>query len=615
MFSRFHTRVGRIVGLLPRAAWWIVLGAMAIVWLVSSCADDRSDSTAEVIDRSDSTAEVIDRSDSTAVVIDSDGAFDDLKAILFLLERPDVDILALTMSGTGVAHCPAGAENVSAVLERVGAPDIPVACGRTTPLVGDNEAPTIWRAGADGLGGVELPEPRPLSDLEAPQLLAETISSSEGKVVLVALGPLTNIAEAIEADPSFLDNVDRVYLMGGAVDVGGNVMYANPDAEFNIWADPHAAAILFDTDVPITLIPLDATNAVPVTPYLYEAVAAHRNVSPVSQFVADYLDASPLFGGLYQWDELAAVVTVDASVATFEDRNLAVVEEGGIAAGATIESAQGRSVRVAVKADRQLFEEVFYESIIGTSDPGITDWSPDATVTWDGTSCDYVGPDPLPDRPLVLIQNTSPDLMALLTGRYAPGTTRDDWDVYLASGSADLPPWWSPQDQVIVPPGAQDVWVLDGGPHVTAVCVADSTRLWELAGPSLAESATQTAAPVERIQAKVVFDGETCAYDGPSELGDGAAARFEFETTETEVAMIVVGVYEGTTWDEVAEYVVDHPASMVPPFVDYRRIEVQTGAGTMVMTMPSGSYLVTCNTAYDHTDTAHPAALIEVADG
>ncbi len=595
MFSRFHTEVRRILGPLPRTTWCLALGLLAIGSLVGACTDDQSD--------------------SMAVVIDSDGAFDDLKAIVFLLERPDVDVLALTLSGTGVAHCPDAAENVSAVLERVGAPDIPVACGRTTPLVGNNEAPALWRDAADSLGGIELPEPRPLSDLEAPQLLTETISSSERNVVLVALGPLTNIAEAIEADPSFLHNVERVYLMGGAVDAGGNVMYANPEAEFNIWADPRAGAILFDADVPITMIPLDATNVVPVTPYLYQAVAAHRDASPVSEFVADYLDASPLFGGLYQWDELAAVVTVDATVATFEDRHLAVVEEGGIAAGATIESAQGRPVRVAVDANRQAFEEVFYEAIIGTSDPGITEWRPDATVTWDGTECEYVGPDPLPERPVVMIRNTSPDLLALLTGRYTPGTTSEDWDAYLASGSTEPPPWWLPQDQVIVPPGAQDVWPLNGGPDVTAVCFIDSTRLWQLVGPSLAESAEQAAATVERVEATVVFDGQTCAYDGPLEFSDNAAATFDFETNETEVAMIVVGVHEGTTWDEIAEFVLDHPASAVPPFVDWRRMEVLTGAGSTVMTMPPGSYLVTCNTSRDHTDTAHPAALIAVANG
>lgn len=261
---------------------------------------------------------------TTLVVIDNDGAFDDIKAILYLLEQPDIEVVAMTVSGTGIAHCPVAAENLSALLERVGAPDIPVACGRTTPLVGDNEAPLAWRNSADTLGAVDLPEPRPLASSDAPELLAETLEESPRNVTLVALGPLTNIAEAVTVNPNLLAKVDMMYLMGGAVDVGGNVLYGNATAEFNIWADPTAAEIVFATEVPITLVPLDATNDLPVTPYLYEAVAAHRDASPVAVFLADYLDATPFFGGIYHWDELAAVAATDESVVTLENRTLSI---------------------------------------------------------------------------------------------------------------------------------------------------------------------------------------------------------------------------------------------------------------------------------------------------
>ena len=569
-------------------------------WLLGGCTDDDGDETS-----------------GTPVVVDSDGAFDDLKAILFLLEQDDVDVRALTMSGTGVAHCPVAAENMAAVLERIDGPEIPVACGRTTPLRGDNEAPAIWRAAADGLGGVDLPEPRSLSEQAAPDLLAETISSSDEKVVLVALGPLTNIAEAIEADPGFLDNVEMVYLMGGAVDVGGNVMYANPAAEFNIWADPYAAAVLFDTEVPITLVPLDATNAVPVTPYLYETMDAHRDASEVSRFLADVLDGAPLFGGLYHWDELAAVVSVDETVATFETRTLDIVEDGGPGGGITIESPEGREVRVAVDADAKAFEDHFYRAMIGTSETGVEPWEPDAVVSWDGTSCTFEGPDALPDRAMVRVDNSSSEVVALITGRFAPGTTSDDWNAYLASGVEAPPPWWSEQDMIPVPPGARDVWAIAGGSDLTAMCFVDADRVFELAGPTLAEieaagSDGETALPAETFDAAVSFVGEACVYDGPVDLPDRAEVTFDFTTDSDQVSLIVVAVHEGTTWEEIAEFVVDNRASVVPPFVNYTRIGVQSGAGTLVMGMQAGDYLVTCNTSADSTDTAHPASLIEV---
>jgi pyrimidine-specific ribonucleoside hydrolase len=426
--------------------------------------------------------------EATLVVVDGDGAFDDIKAILYLLEQPNVEIVAMTMSGTGIAHCPAAAENTAAMLERIGAPDIPVACGRTTPLEGDNEAPQIWRDSADTLGDVALPEPRPLAEVDAAQLLTNTIKQADRNVTLVALGPLTNVAEAVIETPDLLERVDMVYLMGGAVDAGGNVFYGNAAAEFNIWADPKAAAIVFATDVPITLVPLDATNAVPVTPHLYEAVEAHRDASPVASFVADYLDVTPLFGGLYHWDELAAVVATDESVVTIEDRNLSVTTGPEGQEGVTVADPGGRPVRVAVAADRAAFEAHFYKAILGTSDPGIPAWEPDAVLTWDGTTCSYEGPDPLPADFFVRIDNNGDDIVALVTGAYDADTTRADFDAALAAAEPGTPDWWLPSTEMVVPVGARDVWSVRGGDGLTALCYVSPSQVWEMAGPRLTES-------------------------------------------------------------------------------------------------------------------------------
>ena len=423
----------------------------------------------------------------TRVVVDADGAFDDIKAIVYLLEQPDVEVLAITVSGTGIARCPVAAENIAAMLARVGAPGIPVACGRTTPLEGSNAAPAAWRNIADTLGGVDLSDPPDLAESSAPELLVDTIAAAGDGVVLVALGPLTNVAEAFEADPALVDRVEMMYMMGGAVDAGGNVLYANPDAEFNLWADPRAAAMVFATEVPITLVPLDATNALPVTPYLYDAVEAHRNTSAISEFVAEYLDVTPLFGGMYHWDELAAVAATDESVITIEERQIEIVDTGGPLAGATVESDDGRPVRVAVDADRTRFEEHFYEAILGTKDVGLPEWEPDATMTWDGTTCTYDGPDPLPDSMWIQVNNEGGDLLAWLTGTYAAGTTNADYEAYVASGSGDPPAWWSQAGVVFVPEGAQEVWEIQAQSGVTALCFIDAARFWEVAGPRITE--------------------------------------------------------------------------------------------------------------------------------
>jgi hypothetical protein len=320
-------------------------------------------------------------------------------------------------------------------------------------------------------------------------LLAEVIEEADRNVTLIALGPLTNVAEALDEAPDLLDKIEMMYLMGGAVDVGGNVFMftSSKTAEFNIWADPTAAAMVFATDVSITLVPLDATNDLPITPYLYEAVAANRDASPIATFLADYLDATPLLGGVYHWDELAAIAALDESVVTIEDRMLTIVTSPGTEEGGTVDDPNGRPVRVAVAADRASFERHFYEAMIGTADPAIAPWQPDAVLSWDGTSCAYDGPDPLPDEFFIRLDNTSDGFLAFVTGVYAPGTTRADFDAFVASGEVSPPDWWQTAGEIVTPAGGHEVWPASGGDGLTALCVIDPNRIWEIAGPRLLE--------------------------------------------------------------------------------------------------------------------------------
>jgi Inosine-uridine preferring nucleoside hydrolase len=93
----------------------------------------------------------------TPVVVDTDMSTDDVLALLYLLQRPGLDVRAVTVSGTGLAHCPAGARNALELLALTGHGDVPVACGRPTPLSGFNQFPAPWRAAADAFFGLELP--------------------------------------------------------------------------------------------------------------------------------------------------------------------------------------------------------------------------------------------------------------------------------------------------------------------------------------------------------------------------------------------------------------------------------------------------------------------------
>jgi pyrimidine-specific ribonucleoside hydrolase len=207
------------------------------------------------------TAPISSISQYRVVVIDTDMAPDDWGAILYLLKRPDVKVKAITVAGTGEAHCAPGVRNVLGLLTLAGYNNkIPVACGRETPLKGNHAFPNDWRQGADNLLGLTLPKGQnTVSNLDAVELLTSTIQSSSQKVTLLALGPLTNIADAVQSSPSLVDNVEMIYIMGGAINVPGNIAVTgvgidNQVAEWNIYVDPFAANVVFRSRAPITLV-------------------------------------------------------------------------------------------------------------------------------------------------------------------------------------------------------------------------------------------------------------------------------------------------------------------------------------------------------------------------
>lgn len=304
------------------------------------------------------------------IVIDADMGSDDWMAILYLLNRADVQIQAITVTGTGLAHAEPGARNALGLVALAGQPEIPVAAGRETPLAGDHSFPSDWRTDADMLSGLSLPSnPHAISSQSAVELLTSTIQSAPVKVTILALGPLTDIAELLQANPAVEENIEAIYIMGGAVDVPGNVGSSgvgidNQTAEWNIYCDPHAASIVFESGVPITLIPLDATNHVPATSRFYNRMK-NDHITPEATFVFDLLTKhkGQLNGGYYFWDPLAAAILTENSLAAVETRQLIVVEEGSESGRTQEVSEGGAAIRVAVNADRERFEQLFLDTL------------------------------------------------------------------------------------------------------------------------------------------------------------------------------------------------------------------------------------------------------------
>jgi pyrimidine-specific ribonucleoside hydrolase len=292
---------------------------------------------------------------------------DDWLAILYMLQRQDIDVKAITVAGTGEAHCGPGVQNALGLAALAGQPDIPVACGRETPLQGAHAFPEAWRLGSDGVLGLRLPAN---PNGPAAQSAVELIAAAPPGLTLLTLGPLTNLADALQASPDLAQRLAAVYIMGGAVDAPGNVGESgagidNSYAEWNFYADPYAVQVVLASGAPVTLVPLDATNHVPATMDFFNRLKANQQTDE-AKFVFDVLNAQKDFvasGGYYFWDPLTASVLVDESLATFETRALTVITAEGPESGRLAAAEAGAKVRYATTADPSRFEAQFLEAL------------------------------------------------------------------------------------------------------------------------------------------------------------------------------------------------------------------------------------------------------------
>jgi pyrimidine-specific ribonucleoside hydrolase len=305
------------------------------------------------------------------LIVDTDLSMDDHLALLFLLRHPGVDIQAITVSGTGEVHCEPGVRHMLDILEMLGEPEIPVACGRETPLSGEHAFPDAWREGADTLYGVELPAgshpPYPGSAVE---LIQAMLVEEDQPVTLLTLGPLTNPGELLEAHPELAAEIERIWIMGGAVGVPGNVGPSTPEidnqvAEWNIYVDPLSANLVLRSGAPVTLVPLDATNFVPVSAAFFNRLEANR-ATPAAQLAYDLMAARRevvLSGTASFWDILTAAVLLDGSLASYKIGGVVVDEAEGPMSGQTRLDENGPRASYAVWADRARFEDHFLQAL------------------------------------------------------------------------------------------------------------------------------------------------------------------------------------------------------------------------------------------------------------
>lgn len=308
-----------------------VLGAVLGLLVVGACAGDPAVPTARSTDAA---------ADRLPLLIDTDVAPDDLVAIAFLVASPGVDIVAITVSGTGEAHCASGVDVVLRLLERLDAPIIDVACGRETPIAGDHAFPDAWRANVDDGSGLALPvtSRQPFAGT-AVQLITAAANGVDGLRILT-LGPMTNLADALSRDPNLAQRLESVYAMGGALFVSGNVGFGGPPdnevAEWNVYVDPTAVQVVIDAGLTVRLISLDGTNQVPVTEAFAERVRTQAT-GPGALVLAELFAGHPFMtdGTYFLWDPLAAALAAGYPVGSFSAARVNVEEAEGPEVGFT----------------------------------------------------------------------------------------------------------------------------------------------------------------------------------------------------------------------------------------------------------------------------------------
>jgi len=297
------------------------------------------------------------------LVVDTDVAADDLVALAFLVAAPQVNLVGITVSGTGEAHCQAGVDVVLRLLDRLEAPDIPVACGRETPLAGSHTFPDAWREHVDqGSGLAFQPTARRPFDSTAVELLTQ-LASDHPRLMILTLGPLTNLADALLGDPDLGTRLGPVFVMGGALHVPGNLVCCgapedNAVAEWNIYVDPHAAQVVVANGVEPSFVSLDGTNQVPVTPE-FASRAIETATTPAARILAELFAANPFMteGSYFLWDPLAAELAAGYPVGSFSPATIVVEEAEGPESGFTRPTSGPPNIRYLATADPAAAED------------------------------------------------------------------------------------------------------------------------------------------------------------------------------------------------------------------------------------------------------------------
>lgn len=271
------------------------------------------------------------------VIIDTDSGVDDALALMLAFKSPELEVEAIT-SVAGNVGLEFATENALKMLEFLGVSDIPVAAGASKPLMRWSSDASEFH-GRTGLGEAVLPEPRLVRDPRtAVELIIQETDRLGKELTFVSIGPLTNIASVILARPGIVNQIEGLVMMGGAFSLTpyghGN---ANAVAEFNVWHDPEAAKIVFNSGIPIKAIGLDVTTdpANRMSREIFEEIEGlgTRKGRLVANLCRGFVRR---FGGFSLHDPMAIAVVADPSLTETERFKVDVETVGELTRGMTV---------------------------------------------------------------------------------------------------------------------------------------------------------------------------------------------------------------------------------------------------------------------------------------
>jgi len=301
------------------------------------------------------------------VVWDMDPGIDDALALILALKSPEIQVLGIT-TVAGNAPVEITSDNARSILEFLGEGSIPVAMGAANPLNHHLEDALSYH-GPDGLGNCNLSPPKlSLYPAKAWDFIARLVLDAPGELALLATGPLTNLAYAFEMHPELPRIMDKLVLMGGAYNLTpcgkGN---RTPFAEFNIWQDPEAAHIVFDSGADIFAVGLDVTMdpaACLNGRHLEQIKTGH---TPAAHLAARLVEYDVKYHGCCRMhDPLALAMLLDDSLLDFTSARVEVVGGKGWDRGVTriVSSGSSQLIHVASGVEGLRFLELFLSRIL-----------------------------------------------------------------------------------------------------------------------------------------------------------------------------------------------------------------------------------------------------------